>query len=44
MTSPAVTQARNTLCEEKSFGAYGLFEVQVYTDILSLVVKLPDEV
>jgi len=37
-------QARNTLCAEKGFGAYSLFEVQVYTDILSLVVELPDEV
>ena len=44
MTSPAATQARNTLLRGKRFGAYSLFEVQVYIDILSLVVELPDEV
>ena len=37
-------QARYTLCVGKGFGAYSLFEVQVYTDILSLVAELPDEV
>ena len=44
MTSPATMQAIYTLCVGKGFGAYSLFEVQVYTDILSLVVELPDEV
>ena len=44
MTTPAATQARNTLCVEKDFGAYSLFEIQVYIDILNLVVELPDEV
>ena len=44
MTSPAAVQARYTLYVGKGFGAFSLFEVQVYTDILSLVVELPDEV
>ena len=44
VTSQAATQARNTLCVEKDFGTYSLFEIQVYIDILNLVVELPDEV
>ena len=44
MRSPAAMQARYTLCVGKGFGAYSLFEVQVYTDIFSLVVEVPDEV
>ena len=44
MTSPAAMQARYTLCVGKGFGAYSLFEIQVYTDILNLVVELTDEV
>ena len=44
MRSPAAMQARYTLCVGNGFGAYTLFEVQVYTDILSLVVEVPDEV
>ena len=39
MTSPAAMLARNTLYVEKGFGAYSLFEIQVYTDILNLVAN-----